>query len=168
MFTEEELRSLLRLLDTAPVLQGSRYNPLSTIRIVNRLQRLGKEKALAAIDEYLRVTPAPLDSEANEGVFLVHRVLFDIPEPPGYMPVMWVGAPSPEAPKDPKLLPRFPIVIVDDVPILVIRGYDILAVPQRVEEHVAYFRKHGKLRANQLRPTLFRFWKGSVRCSHFS
>lgn len=56
LLPEEELCALLRLLDRAPSYQfGYSYNPLLIIRIVNALQPLGKEKALAAIEEYLRV-----------------------------------------------------------------------------------------------------------------
>src|SRR5262249_49322939 len=83
---EAELRPLLRLIHTAPSYNdGYDYNPRAVIQIVNALQALGKEKALAAIDEFLRVSPG------REGVFLVLRVLFDVPSDPGHMPHMFVG-----------------------------------------------------------------------------
>ena len=52
---------------------GYHYNPLAVIRVVNALQPLGKDKALAALDEYLRVA-SDFHSPAREGVFLVLRV----------------------------------------------------------------------------------------------
>lgn len=114
MFDEEELRSILRILDETPSYNnGWGYNPRSVIRAVNALQPLGKEKALAAVAEYLRVAPISFDAPAVEGMFLVLRTLFEIPSPPGHMPVMMVGAPSPAGPEDRTKIPRFPIHILD-------------------------------------------------------
>jgi hypothetical protein len=93
MFPEEELRTLLRILDETPSYSnGWGYNPRSVIRAVNALQPLGKEKALAAVAEYLRIAPGEFGAPAAIGMFLVLRTLFDIPSPPGHMPVMRVGA----------------------------------------------------------------------------
>src|SRR6266545_2845597 len=92
MFAEEELRSILRILDeTSSYNDGWGYNPRSVIRAVNALQPLGKEKALAAVAEYLRVSPVSFDAHAVDGMFLVLRTLFEIPNPPGHMPVMLLG-----------------------------------------------------------------------------
>jgi len=55
LLSEEKLAGLLRLIDRAPQLAGYQYDPLPIIHIVNALQPLGKDKALAVIDEYLRV-----------------------------------------------------------------------------------------------------------------
>src|SRR5207248_8563832 len=79
MFSEAELRPLLRLIDQAPAYHfGYAYDPLAVIRIVNVVQPLGEDKALAAIDEYLRVA-SYFHSRGRRGVFLVLRVLFDVP-----------------------------------------------------------------------------------------
>ncbi len=153
MFAEEELRGLLRLLDRAPGLAGSDYNPLPVIQIVNALQPLGKDKALAAIEEYLRVSSPLWWDGAREGQFLIMRVLFDVPEDPGYMPVMRVGAPMLGAPKDPKTFPRFPLVLEDDIPFLPLHGYLLAGHPEDPGAHVAYFRKHGTLRDKPLKPS---------------
>jgi hypothetical protein len=154
MFAEAELRTLLRLLNKAPSTYSSEgYDPLKVIRIVNTLQPLGKEKALAAISEYLRVASWVADESGREGMFLVLRVLFDVPADPGHMPPMMVGAPTPGPPKgDDTLLPRFPIAIVDDVPFLLVRGYNLSGFPEQPESHVDYFRKHGRIRSKPLEP----------------
>lgn len=143
---EAELRSLLRLIDKAPYISGNGYDPLAVIQIVNALQPLGKDKALAAIDEYLRVASYFECRRGRDGVFLVLRVLFDVPADPGYMPPMLVGAPEPEEPKDPKRLPRFPILLQDDVPLLLVRCYQLGGMPPQPELYVKYFREHGRLR----------------------
>lgn len=149
---EEQLRSLLRLIDKAPSYNSAYHcNPLRVIQIVNALQPLGKEKALAAIEEYLRVA-SKLEDNGREGVFLVLRVLFDIPTDPGYMPRMYVGAPYPSEPKDAKQIPRFPILLQDDVPLLLVSGYMLAGIPQQPESHVKYFREKGQLRSKLLSP----------------
>ena len=152
MFEERDLRVLLDALGQVPSYgAGWRYNPCKVIRAVNLLQPLGKEKALAAVDEFLRVAPDRQD-EGREGVFLVLRTLFDVPVPPGHMPPMFVGAPIPAEPDDPNLLPRFPIAVEGDIPFLVVQGYQGGGCPEQPESDVAYFRKNGRLRAKPLVP----------------
>ncbi len=44
MFKEEELRNLLRVLDTVPSLDGLSYDPLAIVRIVNTLSPSEKKR----------------------------------------------------------------------------------------------------------------------------
>jgi hypothetical protein len=86
-------------------------------------------------------------------MFLVLRTMFDVPDKPGYGPEMWVGAPHPSAPPDKKLIPRFPVALEADIPLLLVHGYALAGEPQGPEEHVDYYRQHGRLRAHPLHPT---------------
>jgi hypothetical protein len=150
---EPELSGLLaRLCKVGSYNSGYQYNPLPVIRAVNALRAVGRERALAAIAEYLRIS-SYLDEPAREGTFLVMRTLFDAPPSSGGMPRMGVGAPSPPEPKDPHVAPRFPIVIADDIPVLGVLGYTLAGMAERPEDHLAWFRAHGVLRAAPLRPT---------------
>ncbi|MBA3540333.1 MAG: hypothetical protein H0T79_12025 [Deltaproteobacteria bacterium] len=146
---EAELRRLLDVIDAVPSYNAT-LEPRRLIHAVNALQPLGKARALAILEEYLRVSSS-LDDPGREGVFLVLRTLFDVPVS-GAMPPMMVGAPTLTAPKDPTLLPRFPLVLVDDVPLTLVRGYTLGGQPERPEAHVAWFRTHGTLRAKPLAP----------------
>ncbi len=155
MFPEEELRRLLRLIDKLPsCTDGSGYDPLRVIRPVNALVPLGKKKALAAIEEYVRVWPCPYrPGGEREDILLLLRVLFDVPEDPGYMPPIRVGLLIPQAPNDLRRLPRFPILLTDDIPFLLTWGCIMLGgADEPSESPVAYFRKHGRLRARPLTP----------------
>jgi len=163
MFAERELRSLLDALGHVPSYNsGWEYNPRNVIKAVNLLQPLGKVKALAAIDEFLRVT-SHLHDERREGMFLVLRTLFEVPDSRstlfsapknrGYMQPMQVGGSRPKAPDDPKLLPRFPISIEGDIPFLLVRDFSSSLDPEQPESHVAYFRKNGQIRAEPLAPS---------------
>jgi hypothetical protein len=122
------------------------YHPGAVIEAVNALVPLGKDGALAAIDGFL--AKQDLTKDPHQGVFLVLRVLFEAdPHPP-----MLLGGSRPPPPSPPSALPRFPILIVDDVPLMLVSGYTLRGLPEPVTAHVAYYRKQGALRAAPLAP----------------
>src|SRR5215203_2020444 len=103
------------LADAAALSFGD-HDPAVVIAAVNALQPLGKEPALDAIE-----------AQANAGgdaigLFWVLRSLFDMPTEPGHPPVRW-GEPDIPPPADPATLPRFPLVLAADAPLLVVHGY---------------------------------------------
>jgi hypothetical protein len=153
LLPEAQLVALLRTLDETPPIAGPSFNPRRLIEVVNTLQPLGKEKALAAIGEYARVASSFHDEGKRTGLFLVLRVLFEVPEDTGAMPAMMIGASSPAEPEDPRTAPRFPVTIEGDVPFLLVNGYRLAGVAEPVEEHIEFFREHGKLRGKPLAPT---------------
>jgi hypothetical protein len=124
------------------------YDPSVVIDAVNALQPLGKEGAMEAIASCLtdqRHTAYPA------GLLWVLRVLFDLP-PSQRFPSVNIGTPDIPAPVDPDTLPRFPIVIVNDIPFLVVRGYVLRGLPEPVEAHIRYFGDHGVVRDRLLVP----------------
>jgi hypothetical protein len=149
---EKEVQELLRLIDDLPELQANHYRPGDVIAVANALQPLGKEKALALIDEYLRVLPCD-EIPQRQKVVSVLRVLFDVPvKPPAMLPLHF-GRAEPAVPDDPSALPRFPLVLLDDIPLFVITGYSLVGEAEDVEIHVRFLRKHGRFRSSLLRPT---------------
>jgi hypothetical protein len=152
VLAEEELLPLLRLIDRLPSYNsGHAYDPSLVIRVVNALHPLGKDKALAVVQEYARV--ANWERDAYEGLFLVLRVLFDVPANPGHLPVMYVGAAWRRPPKDLTCIPRFPILLVDYIPLLLVEGYMLSGEAEGVESHVEQLRDRGQWRAGPLTPT---------------
>jgi hypothetical protein len=80
------------------------------------------------------------------------RILFDVPEHPGYMPGAEVG--SSPLPVAPKRIPRFPIVIIDDLPLYIETPPTILlGQPPSLISHVNFYHDHAKVRAKPLHPT---------------
>ncbi len=135
----------MRYLHPGPAHAG--YNdPLHLIRVTNYLQPLGKEKALAIVGEYARIHDVGVD---ETWLFLLLRTLFDIPKEPGYMPDLYIGAMRPQPPRDRTRVPRFPIVIVDDVPFSLLHGVTLLGQAGSVTSHVEYFRNHGAIRGGK-------------------
>jgi hypothetical protein len=122
------------------------YDPGAVAAAVNGLQPLGKEGALGEIEGYLESSTAD-----DFGLFWVLRVLFDVSEDVGFPPVL-IGQPTFPPPQDPRKLPRFPVALVSDVPLLVVRGYDLAGLAEPVQAHVDYFREHGEVRERPLEP----------------
>ncbi|HKJ68753.1 MAG TPA: hypothetical protein VKA68_12400 [bacterium] len=136
------------LLSQAVDMSFDEYEPDLVIRTVNALQPLGKEAALKQIESAL----ATHKSRTNAyGLFWILRVLFDVPSEQGFPPVR-IGKPDIPPPENPDHLPRFPIVLVKDIPLLLVHGYALAGLPQPVEEHVTYFREHGTVREAPLSP----------------
>jgi hypothetical protein len=107
------MRKALRLMEGGASRSESYHDPLHLIRVVNYLQPLGKQKALAIISELVRI-----DSESSASwLFLLLRALFQVPNPPGHMPAVFMGWGSLKPPSDPRKFPRFPALIVDNVPL---------------------------------------------------
>jgi hypothetical protein len=49
-------------------------------------------------------------------------------------------------------LPRSPILLLDDIPILLVSSYELAGPAEPPEEHVAYFKEHGRIRDKPLVP----------------
>jgi hypothetical protein len=140
---------MMSTLDKAARMQIGEYNPDLVVDAVNALQPLGKQKALEDIKAYL-AQRGPAGNDAA-GLFWVLRALFDIPPGQAFPPVR-LGQPDVAPPASPDALPRFPIVVARDVPLLVVRGYALGGFPEPVTAHVGYFEAHGTLRAAPLAP----------------
>jgi hypothetical protein len=123
------------------------YDPARVVEAVNELQPLGKDAALERVD-----AAAAEDPQADAfGLFWVLRVLFEVPPEQGFPPVR-IGEPTVAPPPKSGPLPRFPIVLAQDVPLLAVRGYMLGGLAEAVENHVRYFREHGTVREAPLSP----------------
>jgi hypothetical protein len=120
------------------------YDPYELAATVNELRPSGKEGALAAVAEACTRTGGDA-----VGLFWVLRVLFDVPD--DRHPPVRLGEPT-IPPPDGAALPRFPIVLVRDVPLLVVRGYTLGGLPEPVEAHLEYYGEHGTVRPEPLAP----------------
>ena len=149
MIAEAELKKLLQGIDALSESRGR--DPLLYIQLVNTLHPLGKDKALAVIAEYLRVSSPYLGDRIP--LFILLRLLFEVPGDPGFMPRMMVGAPSVKEPEDKKLIPLFPVVLMDDIPLNLVISYMLAGCPQPVEQHLEHFRRDGKWRERPLHPS---------------
>jgi hypothetical protein len=144
-------RALDRILSLAADEDFAHYQPQPVIAAVNALLPLGKDGALAAIESHLAEQNLETDSEA--GLFLVLRTLFEVPNPPGYHPPLRLGGSSPPPPSDSKSLPHFPLVLIDDRPLLMVTGFALGGDTEPVSTHIEHFRAAGTLRKQPLAPS---------------
>lgn len=135
-------------LDQSARISVADYDPSYIIGTVNALHPLGKDEALSQIDSYLR---GPGKTNLCQGLFWVLRVLFEPPEGQSFPPV-YIGQFNIPDPPHPAKLPRFPIVMLRDVPFLVVNNLVLGGKAEPVATHVAYFREHGTIRAKPLAP----------------
>jgi hypothetical protein len=123
------------------------YDPSLVIDAVNELQSLGN----GALDAVGRFLAGEGDGLEAPGLFWVLRVLCDLPGGVCF-PAVELGEPTVAPPPVPDRLPRFPVVVVDDVPLLPLRGYTLSGFAQSVSEHLDFFQAHGAVRAAPLVP----------------
>ncbi len=133
-------------LERAASMSVADYNPQLVFDAVNDLQPLGQDGALARLDAYLESRDVSRDAN---GLFWVMRVLFDVDDGRGFPPVL-IGQADIPSPTDSTQLPRFPIVMIQDVPLLAVRGYALGGLPEQPESHAAYYRLHGSVRPQPL------------------
>jgi hypothetical protein len=97
---------------------GYEYKCVEMARLVNALRKLGKDKALAALNSH---ADGALEHGQSGAIFLICRCLFENPN--GWTPPD-LGAPLPDVPDEViAKLPHFPLMFSDGVPFMVIQGY---------------------------------------------
>ncbi|GCA91905.1 hypothetical protein [Microcystis aeruginosa] len=149
--TRRRIMSLDQMLSAAASGDFAHYNPQHIIDAVNALLPLGKDAALAAIESYL--DKRNLDIDPQEGLFLVLRVLFEVPTNPGYHLPMHLGGSSPPPPPALESLPHFPLVLIDDRPLMMISGFVLGGAAESITVHIHHFRATGTLRGKALAPS---------------
>ncbi|HEX3762702.1 MAG TPA: hypothetical protein VHW23_28600 [Kofleriaceae bacterium] len=121
------------------------YDPTAVIEAVNALIPLGKTGALAALDRF--IAGCDLTRDPHQGLFLVMRVLFDAAP----HPALRLGGSRLKPPDPAPVIPRFPILMVEDVPLMLVDAYELAGLPDQLSTHLDYYRQHGELIA-PLRP----------------
>ena len=148
-YDEETMRHVLECLADMPPSDIARYDPRFAVRIVNELQKLGKDDALLALKEYLRIS-APWEA-GPEAIHLILLALFEIPKE-GFFPRLHSGLMWPPEPKARRLFPRYPILMEQDVPLLIASPMVICGETAIKFDYLDSFWKRGKLRERPLCP----------------
>jgi len=153
VLTEPELRHLMQLVSTFQqdhygLISTMYFKPLSLIRAVNSLLPYGKRKILAAIEEYQRLY------QDERAIPVLLLALFEVPRELGYLPRLTYEEAQPSNIFDRKRVPRYPLVIIDDVPIMIanIPMINDIYIVKRIPM-TDYFRVHCKLRSRPLVPS---------------
>lgn len=144
---EQDVRKYLRLMhkETKPF---DFVDPLRLIQVSNALRPLGKAKALALLVEYSYVA----GWRDDEWLFWVVRVLFNSKSPGGVFRVPGLGAPTVKPPQDLRQWPKYPLLIVDNVPVSLWQGAMLRGVPEHFEWYVDRDSQNWEIDAKKLRP----------------
>jgi hypothetical protein len=157
LISEAKLRELLDILwGIAPVHLGmdfgDSFDTLAYVKVVNTLQPYRKEQVLAVVNEYFRVCEF-----GEDNVLLMLRILFDPPNRRSFFPPHSSDndVSFPPWPSDKAKVPRYPLVIIEDVPICIICGSpdgSIWSDGSYIRRFLNYLEKEGQIRKKPLRP----------------
>ncbi len=164
----EGLFEPLKLIHLSPRVAGYEFDPVPLVRVVNGLHALGNEKALHALREYRKLAGESNGSQDIEIIrrsyhrawiydiddrrlFLIARLLFKRTDGVDQMPLLKLGATSPPGGPD-KDWPLFPLVVGDDVPFLMINGYNLAGAAEPSTRHIDYCERNCDLRKSPLLP----------------
>jgi hypothetical protein len=144
------------LIDEAPSVNGLTFNPVTLIRAVNGLWRLGHAGAVATLREYIAAKSASMTIPGDYGltgerVVLVTRLLF-VPNDERYTgPPIRMGLPD-FAPLDQANWGLFPLALSQDIPFLLVGGYSLGGLPDNPTSHIDFWEQHGRLQSEPLSP----------------
>jgi hypothetical protein len=129
--------------------RGLDFDPVRLIRAVNALQPLGKERALKALREYVRLAEGLAFEDCFKyqidgyRVLPIARLLFENPPPF----VLGAGDVPPPAGRE---WPLFPMALVQDVPFMLVSGYMLAGKAQSAQEYLRLLQ--GSIREAPLSP----------------
>lgn len=131
------------------------YQPEPIIRVINALHRLGKQKAVSAIEEHLNVLREGdrRSSGEDDHVFTILRVLFEPADPTAKFPVPRNFSASVDGEVEMEW-PLNPIVLVGDIPFRYHRSMAFGGVPEMAERHLEFVKQSCVLRERPLKPRL--------------
>jgi len=122
LFDETELRRYLRSLHRRVLFVDHgilEFDPLGLIAVANCIHPLGKEKILALAHEYLRITRHSDETRMTIGLALL--LLFDKGNNETISPPLVIVPYCPKPPQGVEYVSRYPIALVGDIPILMVR-----------------------------------------------
>ncbi len=136
--------SVFAALDDAGPLLGDAFEPKRALAAMSALMALAPEPRVAALRRYVEQRGAT----PPEGLFAVIRALVKAPderqasEPwpgvlhPGFLRPPALGAPEPPQPRDLAAWPRWPVLVVGDVPLVLVRAYALGGMPEPLSMHL--------------------------------
>ena len=134
---------LFEVLDAVGPMLADAFDPRRALAAMQALMALEPEARVAALQRYVRARTAVPD-----GMFAVVRALIEIPPAdapmdgwpgvlqPGVLRPPALGAPSPPQPRDLTRVPRWPVILVADVPLTLVRGYLLGGLPEPLSMHL--------------------------------
>jgi hypothetical protein len=148
------MHAIAQLVHSCSTWDGYIFDPGTYIRAVNSLHSGARPEVLAGLRAYREMLDAlPGSRVANSTrLFLLLRVLFMPDDPRGEFPRMCIGAPDDVAPAVSDIGRLYPLVLVQEVPLLIVPGFTLAGDPEDPLAHLEFCERHCQLRATPLRP----------------
>lgn len=141
------------------------YQPAPIIRAINALHGLGKQKAVSAIEEHLKMLREgdQRSSGEDDHVFTILRVLFEPVDPTTKFPVPRNFSASVDGEVE-KEWPLNPVVLVAGIPFKYHRSMGGSGTPEIAASHLEFVKQSCVLRERPLKPTLNPIQAAEVLC----
>jgi hypothetical protein len=141
------------IVDDCSSWDGYTFDPGTHIRAINLLRAEDKSHVLTGLREYCsRNASDALWSSKSTKVFLLLRLLF-IPTDTGTnFPPVQVGKPMDTETPPMDDFPLYPLVLMEDVPLLIVSGYFTGGLMEQPSSHLDFCERHCELRSTALRP----------------
>ena len=136
------------LFERVPIVDGANYCPALMIECANQCLNENKELLFRSLIKYSE----SLSTEEQRKIFVFLRVIFELPNDEPYFPAAPIGQPSFGLPEKPELFPRFPILVMSDIPFLLSHSYTLIGYPARAEPEIKRFFKNYELRQRCFEP----------------
>ena len=130
---------------------GRDHNPRCLLEAANIVLSQKEAQAMEILTLITNVDDAT-DIRRSTAVKLLLQLIFEIDQRQTVVQ-MDFGEPMPSRPQSSNYISLFPLLIVDDIPFVVTRGYTVIGEPLRSRAYFDYYVKHGKLRKKTFRPT---------------
>ena len=130
---------------------GYIFDPLSYIRAVNYLRAEEKSMIIADLRSYIQPLSKRLVPESTS-VFFLLRLLFEPVDPGVRLPVPGVGGPMDTGPVVAEDFPLYPLVLINDVPLLIVPGFFLGGLPEDPSRHIEFVERHCRVRPLSLVP----------------
>jgi hypothetical protein len=129
-------------LDSVCAMKPSHYDPSIMVRCTNRLLVLRKDSLLVVVQSAFERNSGNAE---GYGLFLALRMVFNLTSNMTY-PEMHFGKPDIERSRSKSVANRYPILLVNDIPFLVVQRTFMTGVGESIDKHLSFYKKFGQLR----------------------
>ena len=140
-----------RLIEKCALWDGYKFDPLTYISAVNSLYDKDKDDIISALKQYNSLDRRQMAPDSTK-IFFLLRLLFVPADSKIMFPNIGFGKPLDENNPPTKDYPLYPLVVVQDVPLLIVSGFFLAGVPENPIKHIEFCNVNCNLRSEPLCP----------------
>jgi len=129
-------------LEVLSTITSEDFNPMFITDVADKFILLGKDEALSEINKFANASEMSSD---NFGLFLLLRIMFDVPTFSKY-PEISIGKFDHDKPVGEDEANLFPILYSNEIPFLIVTGYFTGGFPQPIGDHIDFYKEFGILK----------------------